>query len=128
MKSVLACIGFVWAVALAANAQPVGSTSVRDGWATVTPPEFHGAINNPLKGFRDYKNDGYGLVKRQYINMTRREALRLTMAANLAAVSDPIVESAERADDRVDNLSERLDSPRSGPADDDERVCIIITN
>ena len=40
---------------------------VRDGWVTVTPPEFQGAINNPLKGFRDYKRDGYGLVVRIYI-------------------------------------------------------------
>jgi len=63
----LALIGFVWAVAQAANAQSVGSTSIRDGWVTVTPPEFHGAINNPLKGFRDYREDGYGLLKRQYI-------------------------------------------------------------
>ena len=41
MKSMLALIGFVWAVAQAANAQSVGSTSMRDGWVTVTPPEFH---------------------------------------------------------------------------------------
>ena len=40
---------------------------VHDGVVTVTPPEFHGAINNPLKGFRDYKKGGYGLVTRQYI-------------------------------------------------------------
>ena len=43
------------------------ATSVRNGWVTVTPPEFPGAINNPLKGYRDYKKDGYGLIKRQYI-------------------------------------------------------------
>ncbi len=42
-------------------------TSVQDGWVTVVPPEFQGAINNPLKGFRDYKQDGYGLLERQYI-------------------------------------------------------------
>ena len=41
--------------------------SVRNGWVTVAPDEFRGAINNPLKGFRDYKQDGYGLLKRQYI-------------------------------------------------------------
>lgn len=45
----------------------VPKTSVQDGWVTVTPPEFQGAINNPLKGFREYKKDGYGLVERQYI-------------------------------------------------------------
>ncbi|MBM4091390.1 MAG: hypothetical protein FJ276_18490 [Planctomycetes bacterium] len=67
MRTMLACIWFVWAVAQAANAQSVGSTSIRDGWVTVVPPEFQGAINNPLKGFRDYKKDGYGLLKRQYI-------------------------------------------------------------
>jgi len=43
------------------------STSVHDGWVTVSPPEFEGAINNPLKGFREYKKDGYGLLERQYI-------------------------------------------------------------
>jgi len=42
-------------------------TSVKNGWVTVVPPEFRGAINNPLKGFRDYKKNGYGLLKRQYI-------------------------------------------------------------
>lgn len=36
-------------------------------WVTVAPPEFPGAINNPLKGFRDYKPDGYGLLLRIYI-------------------------------------------------------------
>jgi hypothetical protein len=41
--------------------------SVADGWVTVTPPEFDGAINNPLKGFRDYKERGYGLLRRTYI-------------------------------------------------------------
>ena len=41
--------------------------SVQNGWVTVTPLEFTGAINNPLKGFRDYKKDGYGLIERQYI-------------------------------------------------------------
>jgi hypothetical protein len=45
-----------------------------------------------------------------------------------AAVSEPIVESAKTVDDRVDNLRERPDSPPAGPADDDERVCVIITN
>jgi hypothetical protein len=28
---------------------------------------LRGAINNPLKGFRDYHSDGYGLLHRQYI-------------------------------------------------------------
>ncbi len=36
-------------------------------WVTVTPEEFPGAINNPLKGFRAYKPGGYGLLERKYI-------------------------------------------------------------
>lgn len=46
--------------------KPVG-TSVQNGWVQVVPREFDGAINNPLKGFRDYKEGGYGLLKRVYI-------------------------------------------------------------
>jgi len=49
------------------------TTSVQDGWVTVTPPEFKDAINNPLKGFRDYKPNGYGLVERQYIRWNEIE-------------------------------------------------------
>ncbi len=54
---------------IAGDAQPSrgSGTAVSNGWVTVTPTEFQGAINNPLKGFRDYKRDGYGLLKRQYI-------------------------------------------------------------
>lgn len=37
------------------------------GWVTVTPVEYHNAINNPLKGFRKYKKSGYGLLERRYI-------------------------------------------------------------
>jgi len=50
------------------------AVSVRDGWVTVAPAEFHGAINNPLKGFRDYKKDGFGLLHRQYIKWSDIEA------------------------------------------------------
>ncbi|MHB0960308.1 MAG: hypothetical protein ACYC0X_08475 [Pirellulaceae bacterium] len=35
MKRTLASAGFVWAVAQVADAQPVGDTSIRDGWVTV---------------------------------------------------------------------------------------------
>ena len=38
-----------------------------DDWVTVKPEEFEGAINNPLKGFRSYHSNGYGLLHRQYI-------------------------------------------------------------
>ena len=43
-------------------------------WVTVAPPEFPGAINNPLKGFRDYQPDGYGLLQRIYIPWSAIEA------------------------------------------------------
>ncbi|MFZ4766415.1 MAG: DUF4832 domain-containing protein, partial [Roseimicrobium sp.] len=68
-KCLLFSIGFLLAAAQATDAIAAATKeiSVRDGWVTVTPPEFQGAINNPLKGFRDYKKGGYGLVERQYI-------------------------------------------------------------
>lgn len=52
---------------------PIMPASAQDGWVTVTPVEFEGAINNPLKGFRDYKQNGYGLLKRQYIKWNEIE-------------------------------------------------------
>lgn len=63
MPRLLSGLVFVWAVAQAIGAQPIQGSAgvlVRDGWVTVRPPEFQGAINNPLKGFRDYKAGGYG--------------------------------------------------------------------
>lgn len=48
-------------------------TSVENGWVTVKPPEFEGAINNPLKGFRDYKEGGYGLLVRSYVKWNEIE-------------------------------------------------------
>ena len=65
----LYCIGLLWVAAQAAFAQGSveSAAAVKDGWVTVSPPEFQGAINNPLKGFREYKQDGYGLLERQYI-------------------------------------------------------------
>ena len=54
----LHCIGILWAVAHATSARGQAETaSGKDGWVTVAPPGFQGAINNPLKGFRDYKQD-----------------------------------------------------------------------
>jgi uncharacterized protein DUF4832 len=41
--------------------------SQAEEWVTITPQEFAGAINNPLKGFRRYHGDGYGLLHRQYV-------------------------------------------------------------
>jgi hypothetical protein len=42
---------------------PEGSTT----WLTVNPREFTGAINNPLKGYRAFKKNGYGLLERPYV-------------------------------------------------------------
>jgi len=55
----LIAIGYTLAFAQVAQAQPA-SNAVENGWVTVAPPEIEGAINNPLKGFRDYKKNGYG--------------------------------------------------------------------
>jgi hypothetical protein len=49
------------------SASEQGGITIENGLVTVRPAEFQGAINNPLKGFRDYKEKGYGLVVRQYI-------------------------------------------------------------
>jgi len=68
-KCLLFYMGFVLAAAQAQEGPiaSINNISVRDGWVTVTPPEFQAAINNPLKGFRSYKQAGYGLVERKYI-------------------------------------------------------------
>jgi len=44
-----------------------GDSSTGGAWVTVAPAEFPGAINNPLKGFRAYKPEGYGLLQRTYV-------------------------------------------------------------
>lgn len=64
---IAAALAWTSATAQETATAPEDGTSVRDGWVTVRPKEFPGAINNPLKGFRDYKQDGYGLLRRQYI-------------------------------------------------------------
>jgi hypothetical protein len=73
MKRLCASLVFGWVLAHAANAQSSGGVSVRDGRVTVSPAEFPGAINNPLKGFRDYKKEGYGLLERKYIKWSEIE-------------------------------------------------------
>jgi hypothetical protein len=73
MNGMRICAGFVWLSALLAIAQSAGDTSVRDGWVTVAPPAFDGAINNPLKGFRAHKKGGYGLLERTYIKWSEIE-------------------------------------------------------
>jgi len=67
-NGMLVCI-----LTLLSDAHLLGNTLVRDGWVTVSPVEFGGAINNPLKGFRAYKQDGYGLLERKYIKWNEIE-------------------------------------------------------
>jgi hypothetical protein len=67
--ALLICVSFPVGILVADDVQRLESntTSVQNGWVTVTPPEFTGAINNPLKGFRKFKEEGYGLLERRYI-------------------------------------------------------------
>jgi hypothetical protein len=62
----MSCL-LVAAQAQAASIVSTNGLSVRDGWVTVAPTEFRDAINKSLKGFRDYKEHGYGLLERTYI-------------------------------------------------------------
>lgn len=105
MKRMLAFIGLVWGIAHAANAQSVGSTSIRDGWVTVLPPEFHGAINNPLKGFRDYRQDGYGLLKRTYIKWNDIEVCADDSVERIIAHTKKITETKGK---RFEDLNVKL--------------------
>lgn len=73
-KGGLGCMVLVLAMAQEVFTQPEdGSVTVTKDpstgieWVTAVPQEFPGAINNPLKGFRGYHQDGYGLLQRQYI-------------------------------------------------------------
>lgn len=70
----LRVVGYACGIIFAASARAADGSApvVRDPstgieWATVMPREFAGAINNPLKGFRDHKQGGYGLLERIYI-------------------------------------------------------------
>lgn len=71
---------------------PVDQTSVHDGWVSVAPNEFQGAINNPLKGFRDYKEQGYGLLKRTYIKWSDIEVSAEDTTDRIIAYTNQITE------------------------------------
>ena len=45
----------------------ISCRSQAEEWVTIAPREYAGAVNNPLKGFRRYHGDGYGLLHRQYV-------------------------------------------------------------
>jgi hypothetical protein len=80
-------------------------TSVEDGWVTVIPAEFQGAINNPLKGFRDYKKNGYGLVERLYIKWNDIEVGADDTVERIIAHTNKITETKGK---RFEDLNVKL--------------------
>ena len=106
-KSMLLCLGLALAAAQAQEGAIASSNdlSVRDGWVTVTPREFRGAINNPLKGFRDYKQDGYGLLKRQYIKWNEIEVSADDTVERIIAHTNRITQTKGR---RFEDLNIKL--------------------
>lgn len=80
-------------------------TSVQNGWGMVAPLEFQGAINNPLKGFRDYKKDGYGLLKRQYIKWNDIEVCADDSVERIIAHTNKITETKGK---RFEDLNVKL--------------------
>jgi Domain of unknown function (DUF4832) len=80
-------------------------TSVRDGWVTVVPLEFQGAINNPLKGFREYKAHGYGLLERQYVEWSAIEVSAEDTVERLMAHTNKITTTKGR---RFEDLNIKL--------------------
>lgn len=112
MKSIfclalLLCSLFPMKRILAVDATLSGSngTSVRDGWVTVVPPEFHGAINNPLKGFREAKKDGYGLLERQYIKWSDIEVCEGDSVERIIAHTNKITSTKGK---RFEDLNVKL--------------------
>ena len=65
-------------------------TSVSNSTVTVTLTEFPGAINNPLKGFRNHKPSGFGLLVRQYIPWNAIELAQNDSTARIIAHTNSI--------------------------------------
>lgn len=83
--------------------------SVRDGWATVVLREFQGAINNPLKGFRESKPDGYGLLERRYIKWSEIEVCASDTVERIIAHTNRVtVTGGKRFEDRNVKLVPRV--------------------
>lgn len=80
-------------------------TSLQDGWVTVAPPEFEGAINNPLKGFRNYKKQGYGLLERQYIKWSDIEVSADDTVERIIAHTNKIAKTKGK---RIEELNTKL--------------------
>ncbi len=112
LKCWLICFAFVCGIASVASAQP-GDGSVTVGkdaatgteWVTVVPQEFQGAINNPLKGYRDYNKNGYGLLERTYIPWKAIELSAGDTVDRIIAHTNEITKSAGR---RFEELNIKL--------------------
>ena len=107
LLALLSCAFFPVERALADDEQHSRSigTSVQNGWVTVVPPEFPGAINNPLKGFRGYKEDGYGLLERQYIKWNDIEVSADDTVERIIAHTKKITETKGK---RFEDLNVKL--------------------
>lgn len=103
----LICMGLALAAAGAHEgpSPAVSGLCVRDGWVTVAPSEFPGAINNPLKGFRDFKPGGYGLLKRHYIKWNEIEVGADDSVERILAHTDKITQIQGR---RFEDLNVKL--------------------
>ena len=89
MGHVLLCMGLASAIAAGA---PGG-----DDWVTVKPEKFEGAINNPLKGFRSYHSDGYGLLHCQYIGWNAIELSAEDTVERIIARTNEITRSGGKS-------------------------------
>lgn len=67
--------------------------SVHSAWVTVRPVEFPDAINNPLKGFRGYKINGYGLLERKYIKWNEIEVRADDSVERIIAFTNKVTET-----------------------------------
>lgn len=88
----LSYLGIAWVIISWASAGSSQECHVQDGWVTVIPHEFQGAINNPLKGFRAYKKNAYGLIERKYIKWNDIEVCAGDTVERIIAYTNKITE------------------------------------
>lgn len=96
---------FIFAITLAVQTAFAEEPTINDGWVTVSPVEFEGAINNPLKGYRDYKEGGYGLLVRKYIPWNEIETGAADSVDRIIAHTNRITEIKGR---RFEDLNVKL--------------------
>jgi hypothetical protein len=104
--TLLVVLGFAGARSPATeSSQPAASTVVEHGRVTVRPPEYPGAINNPLMGFRAHKPDGFGLLERKYIKWSEIELGAGDSVDRIVAHTNRIAVSRGR---RIEDLNVKL--------------------